>query len=184
MQRLTGRQEQFCLEYIIDLNATKAAIRAGYSHNTAKEIGYENLTKPHIQKRISELKKSRLLRLCEKRKASSEELEVTADRILKELAAIAFADPGDFLDIVDGEFRIKPNAIIGPKAGIIRRLGILKNSGAASDSVIVLDFQNKMKALSLLMEHFGMVRTSASQPPPLKVTVVSTYSPHQDKQDF
>ena len=45
----------FCREYLIDLNATQAAIRAGYSINTAKETGYENLTKPHIAEFIQVL---------------------------------------------------------------------------------------------------------------------------------
>lgn len=47
--KLTAKQERFVAEYLIDLNATQAAIRAGYSDRVAKEQGYENLTKPHIQ---------------------------------------------------------------------------------------------------------------------------------------
>ena len=53
--KLTNKQESFCREYIIDKNATQAAIRAGYSEKTAKEQGYENLTKPHISERIVSL---------------------------------------------------------------------------------------------------------------------------------
>jgi phage terminase small subunit len=49
---LTDKQQRFVAEYLIDLNATQAAIRAGYSSGTAKEIGYENLTKPHIAQAI------------------------------------------------------------------------------------------------------------------------------------
>jgi phage terminase small subunit len=70
--KLTAKQEMFCKEYIIDLNATQAAIRAGYSKDTATEIGCENLTKPNIQKRISELSKDR-----------NEKLEITAIEVLK-----------------------------------------------------------------------------------------------------
>ncbi len=51
---LTSKQEMFCLEYLIDLNATQAAIRAGYSVKTAKDIACENLAKPNIQSRIAE----------------------------------------------------------------------------------------------------------------------------------
>ena len=47
-QKLTPKQEKFVQEYLIDLNATQAAIRAGYSERTAKSIGQENLTKPDI----------------------------------------------------------------------------------------------------------------------------------------
>ncbi|QBL97905.1 terminase small subunit [Exiguobacterium phage vB_EauM-23] len=49
MGKLTAKQKRFCDEYLVDLNATQAAIRAGYSEKTAKEIGCENLTKPHIR---------------------------------------------------------------------------------------------------------------------------------------
>ena len=51
---LTAKQSVFVDEYLIDLNATQAAIRAGYSKDTAKDMGYENLTKPHIHKAIHE----------------------------------------------------------------------------------------------------------------------------------
>lgn len=55
----TPRMEQFCREYIIDLNATQAAIRAGYSKSTARAIGCENLTKPDIQERLAQLSEER-----------------------------------------------------------------------------------------------------------------------------
>ena len=58
-QKLTAKQEQFCQEYMIDLNASQAAIRAGYSEKTAGVMGHENLNKPQIADRIAELKKSR-----------------------------------------------------------------------------------------------------------------------------
>ncbi len=53
--KLTDKQERFCLEYVVDLNATQAAIRAGYSKKTAQRIGSENLSKPLIQERLGEL---------------------------------------------------------------------------------------------------------------------------------
>lgn len=57
MAGLTDKQQRFVDEYLIDLNATQAAIRAGYSEKTAKSIGQENLTKPDIAKAIEEAKK-------------------------------------------------------------------------------------------------------------------------------
>lgn len=53
--KLTRKQEIFCQEYVKDFNATRAAIVAGYSENTASETGYENLRKPHLQAKLSEL---------------------------------------------------------------------------------------------------------------------------------
>ena len=53
--KLTSKQKKFCDEYLIDLNATQAAIRAGYSKKTAKDIGCQNLAKVYIADRIAEL---------------------------------------------------------------------------------------------------------------------------------
>lgn len=55
--KLTAKQQRFVEEYLVDNNATQAAIRAGYSEKTAKESGYENLTKPHIAEAIAEKRK-------------------------------------------------------------------------------------------------------------------------------
>ncbi|NGP62694.1 terminase small subunit [Paenibacillus thiaminolyticus] len=83
---LTAKQKAFVQEYLIDLNATQAAIRAGYSAKTARKIGAENLTKPDIQKAIQEAMERR-----EKR------TEITQDRVLQELAKIGFADIKSYL---------------------------------------------------------------------------------------
>lgn len=80
MEKLTVKQERFCTEYIIDLNATQAAIRAGYSVKTANRIASENLSKPDIQRKIQELQQER-----------AERTEITQDKVLKELAGIGFA---------------------------------------------------------------------------------------------
>jgi len=59
IQKLTAKQQAFCEEYLIDLNASQAAVRAGYSVKTAKDIGCENLAKPNIASYIAELKRKR-----------------------------------------------------------------------------------------------------------------------------
>lgn len=67
--KLTEKQKRFCDEYLIDLNATQAAIRAGYSKKTAKIIGNENLTKPYlkefIDKRLKQLEDERIAKADE-----------------------------------------------------------------------------------------------------------------------
>jgi len=73
-RKLTDKQSMFCKEYIIDLNATQAAIRAGYSENTARQTGSENMTKPYI---IAEVQ-----RLMDKR---SEKADITAESILNDI---------------------------------------------------------------------------------------------------
>jgi len=61
--KLTDKQELFCLEYLKDLNATQAAIRAGYSEDTARQTGYENLTKPYILERVQQHMSERVKRV-------------------------------------------------------------------------------------------------------------------------
>jgi phage terminase small subunit len=78
---LTAKQAAFVQEYLIDLNATQAAIRAGYSENTAKEIGCENLSKPNIATAIQDAMAAR-----------SERTEITQDQVLREYAKLGFSD--------------------------------------------------------------------------------------------
>lgn len=76
-KKLTAKQQRFCNEYLIDLNATQAAIRAGYSKKTAYSIGVENLKKPELKKYIED-------RMAEKDK----ELIATGDEVLKYLTSV------------------------------------------------------------------------------------------------
>jgi phage terminase small subunit len=63
MEGLTPKQALFVQEYLVDLNATQAAIRAGYSEKTAAEMGYENLRKPQIQAAVTEAMQKRVSRV-------------------------------------------------------------------------------------------------------------------------
>jgi phage terminase small subunit len=87
MAKLTKKQELFANEYIVDFNATKAALRAGYSKKTAYSIGHENLNKPDIQGAIRET--------IEKKLAS---VDISQERVLLEVARIAFNDPRKAFD--------------------------------------------------------------------------------------
>ena len=82
--KLTAKQKKFCHEYLKDLNATQAAIRAGYSEDTAAEIGYENLRKPQIKIFIDK----QLEEVMEESKS------VLKLRIIKELKDVSFTDTG------------------------------------------------------------------------------------------
>lgn len=75
--KLTDRQKMFCKEYIVDLNAKQACIRAGYSEKTAKQIGSENLSKPYLQEEIARLMKSR-----------EERVKLTADKVLEDIERV------------------------------------------------------------------------------------------------
>lgn len=75
--RMTAKQKRFCDEYLIDLNATQAAIRAGYSKKAARQLGTENLSKPYIKKYIDE-------RMAEK----EDSLIAKQDEVLKYLTSV------------------------------------------------------------------------------------------------
>ena len=77
MEKMTAKQKRFCDEYLIDLNATQAAIRAGYSEKTARAMGAENLTKPYIKDYIEG-------RMAEKESA----LIADQDEVLKYLTRV------------------------------------------------------------------------------------------------
>jgi phage terminase small subunit len=86
MRQLTHKQKTFVDEYLVDLNATQAAIRAGYKENRAYAMGHENLKKPEIAEAIQEAMSAR-----------SERTEITSDLVLKELAKIGFANMADYM---------------------------------------------------------------------------------------
>ena len=85
MADLTPKQARFVEEYLIDLNATQAAIRAGYSEKTAKEQGCQLLTKLNIAEAIAEAQAER-----------SERTGITQDMVLRELALLGFANAGEY----------------------------------------------------------------------------------------
>jgi len=88
---LTAKQQRFVEEYLVDLNATQAAIRAGYSADTAGAIGHENLKKPEIQ-----------LALQEARKEQQKRTGITADAVLLEIANVAMADARELVEVKTG----------------------------------------------------------------------------------
>ncbi|MEW8200415.1 MAG: terminase small subunit [Candidatus Thiodiazotropha endolucinida] len=87
MDKLNPRQQMFCREYIIDFNGTRAAIAAGYSKKSAKQMATENLSKPHIQNAIAELIQAR-----------NDRLKTDADWVLIRLREESDADVNDILD--------------------------------------------------------------------------------------
>lgn len=91
---LNDKQEMFCREYLVDLNATQAAIRAGYSEKTANAQSSRLLINVNIQNRIKELKSNR-----------NERVEIDADYVLKRLVEI---DQMDVLDIINDDGKLKP----------------------------------------------------------------------------
>lgn len=141
--KLTKKQQNFVDEYLIDLNATQAAIRAGYSVDTAAVIGCENLTKPNISESIGKA-------LAERSKRTG----INADRIITELAKIAFVNPTDVIDMDKATIKGNSNrddtaAISSVKVKIIPT----EDGNITEREVKTYD---KIKALELLGKHIGI----------------------------
>jgi phage terminase small subunit len=149
MAGLTAKQEAFCNEYLIDLNATQAAIRAGYSAKTAHVIGTENLGKPGIQAYLE-------IRMKDREKRT----EINADYVLKRLAEI---DRMDVADILNTDGSMKP---VSDWPEVWRRsisgmdVSELFN-GSGNEKVLAgllkkIKFPDKLKNLELMGKHVSV----------------------------
>jgi phage terminase small subunit len=136
MPGLTDRQRRFIDEYLVDLNAVQAALRAGYSPSSTGR-GYASclLRQPEIAEAIERALAERAART-----------HVTQDRVIKELASIAFAKLSDFMSWSDGQIVLKPSSsLTDEQAAAVARVG--KRS---------IKLHDKIAALKLLGMHLGM----------------------------
>jgi len=157
MADLTPKQKRFVEEYLIDLNATQAAIRAGYSKKTAEVIGHENLRKPKIAEAIQKAKEER-----------SKRTEITADRVLEEYAKLAFADIKDFVSFrtekvfiehdEDGQPIFDYRTIVEIKESALVD-GAVISEISIKDGKLKFKLHDKKGALDALGKHLGMFKT-------------------------
>lgn len=143
---LTAKQQRFVDEYLKDLNATQAAIRAGYSKKTAASIGQENLKKPDIQAEIG-LKMG-------KRSART---EINADRVLLELSRLAFLDVRKAFN-KDGSLKAI-HELDDDTAAAVAGMDITEFGSGDEQSGVVkkIKLSDKKGALELVMRHLGML---------------------------
>lgn len=144
MARNEEQQNLFALEYIKDFNATKAAIRAGYSEKTAGSQAHDLLKKPDIQARVNKHIGDRIQRT-----------QITTDMVIEELSHIAFARTTDAVYVKDGTVRIKETSEISERSHAALE-SIKETVGKDGSSSISVKFHNKEKALELLGKHLGM----------------------------
>lgn len=143
MAKLTPKQQRFADEYLIDLNATQAAIRAGYSPKSAEQQGSRLLSNAKVRAYIDE-------RMAEHSKRTG----VNQERIIRELARIAFLDPTQLIDMDTAE--LLSNAAEDDRAAIAS-VKVKTMSGEESEMVErEVRFADKIKALELLGKRFGM----------------------------
>ncbi|EPJ4017660.1 TPA: terminase small subunit [Klebsiella pneumoniae] len=142
---LTDKQEMFCREYLIDLNATQAAIRAGYSVKTANRIAAKLLSKVDIQNRIAELKSKR-----------NEDVGIDADYVLRRLVEI---DQMDVMDILNDDGSLKAISL-WPRSWRTTLTGLdisttIQNFDEESAETILkkIKWPDKVKNLELLGKH-------------------------------
>jgi len=156
---LTPKQSLFVQEYLIDLNATQAAIRAGYSEKTAYAIGEQNLKKLEIANSIKEA--------LEKRSART---EITQDRVLKEYARLAFLDVRKLYD--DNGNLLHVTDLDDDTAAAIAGLEIAREGGPArknndedSSPTYIHKYKlaDKRGALDSVARHLGMFEKDNAQ---------------------
>lgn len=182
---MKGKQALFVGEYLVDLNATQAAIRAGYSPKTARQIGQQNLSKPAIAAAIAEAKAKRL-----------ERVEVTADEVLRLLkrrahsnlkqvarwgvkeVAIAFDDEGRRLTGADIGDAVMVQHVEQPflepfdsdELSEDEAAGIAEVS-IGKDGALRMKMHSQDGALSLLARHAGVAKDNDGAPVQVSVFV-------------
>ncbi len=173
---LSAKQQLFILEFLVDKNATQAAIRAGYSVRTARKIATENLSKPVIKAAIDTE--------IEKQKAR---ITFTADQVLEELARVGFADMKDFVEIDEsGLVQALPlDTLAEGKSRIIKKVKekrvIRSTKGTESnpdgdqilDATFEFELCDKVKSLELLARHLGLLhdKTEIDLKQPVQITI-------------
>jgi len=140
-KKLTAKQDRFVREYMVDLNATQAAIRAGYSKKTAALIGHENLRKPNVK-----------AALAKRQSTKADDIEVTVTRILKEYAAIAFTNMADVATVDESGQFVKFKAFDEWPDAAKQAVQEIKSTTHG----LSVKFYDKRSALSDLAKHLGM----------------------------
>jgi len=143
LSKLTPKQSRFVDEYLVDLNASKAALRAGYSEKTAYSIGHANLKKVEIEKAISE-----------RRENASERTKITLDQVVREAARLALFDPRKMFK-ADGTPRAIQD-LDDDTAACIAGLDVMNiGSGDEISQVLKYKLAPKGQAIDTLMKHLG-----------------------------
>lgn len=141
---MTQKQKRFCEEYLIDLNATQAAIRAGYAPSSAADSGSNNMQNPQVAAYIRR-------RMAERSRRTG----VTADRVLEELAKVAFANT---MDLIDDRGAMRDDVSREDTAAIatIKVKTLHSRDGTEETVEREIRMADKIKALELCGKHIGM----------------------------
>jgi phage terminase small subunit len=150
---LTDKQRLFVAEYLVDLNATQAAVRAGYAAKTARVIAAQNLSKLNIREAVDKALAERQGRV-----------QISADRVLREVAILAFSDLGQVLDFAGDRLSLKPPSQIPESArralASVKVRRYVEGAGDLAREVELIEFRlhPKVEALRDLAKHLGILR--------------------------
>jgi phage terminase small subunit len=152
-KKLTIKEADFVKQYIIDFNATQAAIRANYSEKTARQIAAQLLSKLNIQAGIKEELDKRAQRL-----------EVSQDRIVMELMKIAFSDINNYTD-AQGKVDISDPNVSCVVREYKEKVTYAKDSEGEAQPTIEKEVKlyDKLKAMELLGKHLAMFTDNVTQ---------------------
>ena len=157
---MTAKQQRFCDEYLIDLNATQAAIRAGYSKKTARAIANENFTKPYIKEYI------------EKRMAEKEsELIADQDEVMKYLSAVMRREHKESV-VVTLQNKVE-KWVKDEDTGKLKKQTVTEESPAIVDIPARLSDANK--AAELLGKAYGLYTEKIEQAVDMDLNIVVDY---------
>ena len=147
-RKLTEKQKRFVEEYLIDLNATQAAIRAGYKankKNTFEVIGYQLLQKTSVEAEIQKAMAER-----------SRRTGISQDRVIQELARIAFVNPQNLINPEDATVRADATEDDLACIQSVKVKTMNGDKGYSEEREVRLN--DKLKALQLLGNHLGMFK--------------------------
>lgn len=152
---MNAKQQRFVDEYLVDLNATQAAIRAGYSEKTAGQMGFDLLKKPEIADAVAAAQQKR-----------AERTHITQDRVLQELARVAFSDLRKAFK-PDGALKL-PQEMDDDTAAALAGIDTQTTTiGGAEDPTTLttkkIKVFDKGAALTLAMRHLGMFEKDNKQ---------------------
>ena len=166
MAKMTAKQRRFCDEYLLSLNATQAAIRAGYSKKTAAVIATENLTKPNIVEYIEK-------RMAEKEKT----LIAEQDEVMKSLTAVMRGEMTENVVVTVSE---KKSFYAPDEKGTMRKQTVEKETPQIVEIPARLSDANK--AAELLGKRYGLFTDQVHLSGPVPVIIDDTDS-HDGGQD-
>ncbi|MDX9816887.1 MAG: terminase small subunit [Smithellaceae bacterium] len=173
--QITDRMKKFVDEYLIDFNATQAAIRAGYSPDTANEQGSQLLARPDIRELVAEGQKEIM-----------ERTQTFQDDAVDELKVVGFSNLADFLTVKDGGIvEQKPfNELTKEQTKCIKKIKQTVRSSHSADgtilhqtAVIEIELHDKLKALELLGRHLGMFNDTLRLEGALPLTISFEVAP-------